>query len=93
MWPPAILNSVSNIYDSGTSKPVVQELVVAIEQCPEYSAAKQGDTDYCKQVARDCLLQVNSLASGGGQPQFPGLHRQSLSTMGPEPDEISAHHQ
>lgn len=90
---PALLNLSCNIYDSGTSKPVVQELVIAVKQRPKYSETKQGDADHRKQITRDCLLQANPFAHSSSQPQFPGLHCQGLSTVSPEPDEISAHYQ
>lgn len=72
---PVPLNLSCNIYDSGTSKPVVQELVITVEQRPKYSETKQGDADHRKQVARDCLLQTDPFARSSSQPQFPGLHR------------------
>ncbi len=67
----------------------MQELPVAIEECPDEAGAAQEQRRPAQRKAQQRLRQADRFGGSGiDQSDLPCLHRQCLAAMAPEPDEI-----
>jgi len=76
---------------SSASDAVVQELPVAVCQCPQEARAREEGARQRNKIAYPRALPANGRAVPGDEAQAPGLHREGAAAALPLPRKVNSY--